>query len=142
MVSTEGEGGKAMFPALYSVLLHAAARRQGLACKRPIPTDTLITNTPSCFTGVTYSYVVDNTKLLNGSPAGGGAYVSPMVHHTLLSGLVPGVEYFYKIDNAQQQVNGTVQGQPFYGSFKVPGGYPLRIAIGADSGTVTNVSVR
>jgi acid phosphatase type 7 len=90
--------------------------------------------------GTAYSYVWDSTKFLNGSDAGGGSYASPILHHTLVSGLVPGVTYFYKIDNAPQLPNGTVQGTPFYGQFKMPGGYPLRIGTGADSGEVSNVT--
>ena len=91
--------------------------------------------------GTAFSYTVDNTKLLNGSPAGGGTYVSPILHHTLVTGLVPGLTYFYKIDNAPQQAGGTMEGEPFFGSFKVPGGgFPLRIGIGADAGEVVNVT--
>jgi hypothetical protein len=93
------------------------------------------------FDGVSYSYTVDSTTALNGQPTGAGTYISPIVHHTLVTGLVPGTEVFYKIDNAPQLPGGTTQGAPFYGQFKVPGGYPLKLAVGGDSGEVTNVTV-
>lgn len=54
--------------------------------------------------------------------------------------MIPGTKYYYRIDNAAQLPGGTVDGTPFYGSFKVPGGFPLRLAVGADSGEVTNVT--
>lgn len=66
--------------------------------------------------------------------------MSPILHHTLVTGLTPGVEYYYKIDNAPQLPGGAADGAPFYGSFKAPGGFPLRIGIGADAGQVTNVT--
>ena len=92
------------------------------------------------FDGTSYSYVFDSTKFLNGSNAGGGSYVSPILHHTLLTGLIPGVIYFYKIENAPQLPGGTLQGSPFFGQFRVPGGFPTRLAVGADSGEVSNVT--
>lgn len=92
------------------------------------------------FDGTSYSYVFDSTKYLNGSNAGGGSYVSPILHHTLLTGLIPGVTCFYKIENAPQLPGGTLQGAPFFGQFRVPGGFPTRLAVGADSGEVSNVT--
>lgn len=67
--------------------------------------------------------------------------MSPILHHTLVTGLVPGLTYFYKIDNAPQLAGGTVEGDDFFGQFKVPGGgFPMRIGIGADAGEVVNVT--
>ena len=34
-----------------------------------------------------------------------------------------------------------MDGEPFFGSFKVPGGFPLRMGVGADSGEVSNVTI-
>jgi hypothetical protein len=93
------------------------------------------------FDGVATSYTVDSTVLLNGSPSPGGSYASPIIHHTLVSDLVPGATYYYKIDNAPQLPGGSVDGKPFFGSFKVPGGFPLRMGVGADSGEVSNVTI-
>ena len=92
------------------------------------------------FEGVAASYTVDNSETFLGLPYPGGVYISPIIHHTLLKDLMPGKKYFYKIENPAQLPGGTVEGAPFYGSFKVPGGFPLRLAVGADSGTVSNVT--
>ena len=54
---------------------------------------------------------------------------------------MPGATYYYKIDNAPQLPGGSVDGKPFFGSFKVPGGFPLRMGVGADSGEVSNVTI-
>lgn len=97
--------------------------------------------TPHTFSGTSFSYTMDYTKTLNGSAGHGGSYVSPILHHTLVTGLSPGAQYFYMINNAPQVAGGTSDGAPFHGSFKVPGGgFPVRIGVGGDAGQVTNVT--
>jgi len=74
-----------------------------------------------------YSYTMDY------SPAG-GAYASPVLHHALVRGLTPGEVVHYRIDGPPGSV-------PFTGAFRVPGGFPLRVAAGADLGMVVNLTV-
>jgi len=86
------------------------------------------------YTGVPFSYTVDFTQELDGTPTNGGLYVSPVLHHARVGGLVPGSTYYYKIDGPP----GT---EPFAGSFKVPGGFPTRFGVVADPGQTRNTTV-
>lgn len=87
------------------------------------------------FTGISTTYTMDYNTLLNGQPSSppGGVYRSPIVHHTRVGPLVPGVEYFYIIEGPP----GT---QPFAGHFKAPGGFPTRVAAISDTGQTANTS--
>ena len=74
-----------------------------------------------------YSYTVDYST-------DGGVYVSPVLHHALVRGLTPGEVVHYRIDGPPGSV-------PFTGAFKVPGGFPLRVAAISDPGQVVNTTV-
>lgn len=66
---------------------------------------------------------------------GGGTYVSPVIHHALVRGLVPGEVVFYDI------ASGNSKSSSFSGQFKVPGGkFPLRVGIVSDPGQTYNTS--
>ena len=87
------------------------------------------------FRGVSTTYTMDYNTLLNGSPSSppGGIYRSPYVHHVRVGPLVPGATYFYEIEGPP----GTA---PFAGQFKVPGGFPMRMAAISDPGQTYNTS--
>jgi hypothetical protein len=78
-----------------------------------------------------YAYTVDYYS--TNSSTNGGVYVSPVLHHALVRGLKPGELVFYRIDGPP----GT---QPFAGSFRVPGGFPLRVVAAADVGQIANTT--
>lgn len=91
------------------------------------------------FAGVAASYTMDYSQEYASAssfvlvPSNGGIYVSPIVHHTLIRGLVPGEEIFYLVE-------GPAGTTPFAGQFKVPGGSPTRVGIVSDSGQTANTS--
>ncbi|WIA32552.1 hypothetical protein OEZ86_003360 [Tetradesmus obliquus] len=100
-------------------------------------------------TGVATSYANDYSKSKRQ-----GTYASPLLHHVLLTGLVPGQQYFYKVvgDNhihsssssSSSSVDAATKKTPVTSktfNFTVPRtGFPLRLGVLADPGQTYNTS--